>query len=343
MKKAVVTLMHAAGVFSSFRQANRNKGLIVLYHRISDHDGIVAASPAAFEQQLDYLAAHYDIVPLSVFANLVLSGQLLPPRLAVVTIDDGYRDCYDFAFPLLVKRKVPATVFVVTDFVDRKTWLWTDKLRYLTQWARAPVLEAEISGCSLRVELGSGASRLEAAARVNSVLKLLPDHLKDEAIGRIAASVGVTLPQAPPEPFSPLTWEQVREMNSAGIEIGSHTVTHPILTNISAARLRWELRESRNRLEDVLRKKVDLLGYPNGNYDASVKSEARKAGYRCAVTADHGLNTSLDDPMALKRINTDCELAHFVMNTSGFEQFKNKLLPNRAAATAPAWRQRIYT
>ena len=324
MKHELVSLMHSAGVFAPFRRANRRKALILMYHRFrADADGI-STSARCFSEQLDYLTEHYKIVPLSVLAGYVTSGTPVPPGLAVITIDDGYRDCYDIAYPILRERKLPATAFVVTDFVDQATWLWTDKVRYLTSRASSSLLEAHIDDHPLRISLGGHTSRLKGAERVNTELKLIADEAKDNAIREIAASLEVPLPDVPPAEFFPLTWEQVREMDSNGIEIGSHTVTHPILTKIRGERLRYELRESRSRLESELGRSVELLGYPNGNHDLEVQQEAARAGYKCAVTADYGLNNGNSNPLALKRIHTEHNMAHFVKNTSGFEQFRNR-------------------
>ena len=341
MKQALVSLMHSAGLFAPFRMANRGKALIVMYHRFCENDDGFSTPVRSFIEQLDYLTEHYRIVPLLELAGYLTSGSPIPPGLAVITIDDGYRDCYEIAFPILRERKIPATAFVVTDFVDQATWLWTDKVRYLTSRAPGSQLEAQIDDHSLQIALEGGASRLKGAERVNTELKLIPDEAKDDAIRQIAASVGVELPDAPPDQFTSLTWDQVREMDSNGIEIGSHTVTHPILTRTSTEKLRYELRESRARLETKLGHKVELLGYPNGDHDASVQEQAARAGYKCAVTADHGLNNGVTNPLALRRIHTDRDLAHFVKNTSGFEQFKNLVTHFRHGAAALAVEQSI--
>jgi peptidoglycan/xylan/chitin deacetylase (PgdA/CDA1 family) len=132
-------------------------------------------------------------------------------------------------------------------------------------------------------------------------------------------------------------------MDSCGIEIGSHTVTHPILTRTSSDRLYYELSESRLRLESVLDHPVELLGYPNGDHDPTVQKAAARAGYKCAVTADYGLNNGHSNPLALKRIHTEHDIAHFAKNTSGFDQFRNVLLHFRAGAAALALEQSIDT
>jgi peptidoglycan/xylan/chitin deacetylase (PgdA/CDA1 family) len=336
MKQTLVSLMHGAGAFAPFRMLNRNKALILMYHRFRETADGWSTSARCFSEQLDYLSEHYRIVTLSELAGYLTSGRPVPPGLAVITIDDGYRDCYDVAFPILRERKIPATAFVVTDFVDQATWLWTDKVRYLTASASGSLLETTIEDHSLRITLDGRYSRLKGAERVNTELKLISDEAKDDAICEIAESLAVNIPDVPPAEYLPLTWDQIREMDSSGIEVGSHTVTHPILTRISAGRLRNELRESRARLEGVLGHKVELLGYPNGDHNPSVQLEAARAGYKCAVTADYGLNNGHSNLLALKRIHTEHDIAHFVKNTSGFEQFKNTLIHFGGGAAALA-------
>ncbi|HJQ69863.1 MAG TPA: polysaccharide deacetylase family protein [Blastocatellia bacterium] len=337
MKRAVLNLMRSSGLFAPFRLANRNKALIVVYHRFSENGDRLATSVRAFREQLEYLTSYYHVIPLSEMASYFQRGRRLPASVAAITVDDGYRDCFDIAFPILRERGLPASVFVATDFIDQRTWLWTDKLRYLTSRAATETLEATINDRALRIQLGDTESRLIAASMVNSELKQIPDEAKDDIITSLASSLKVPLPYGPPGEYSPLTWEQVREMDAAGVEIGSHTLTHPILTNISRERLRRELNESRGRLEEVLGRKVELFCYPNGDYDRMVSSEVERAGYKCAVTSRHGLNDRDADPLALRRIHTERDIVHFVQSTSGFEMIKNRLRgthPSLLAATA---------
>jgi peptidoglycan/xylan/chitin deacetylase (PgdA/CDA1 family) len=336
MKQALLTAMHKAGAFAPFRVVNRGKTPILMYHRFSESEGDIPTSARCFSEQVDYLADHYELVPLSTLAGYLTSGKRIPRGLAVITIDDGYRDCYDVAFPVLRERNIPATLFVVTGFVDQATWLWTDKVRYLTARATGSALEVRIGDQELQIKLDGRALPLNIAARVNSELKLIDDEAKDAAILEMAASLGVSLPDAPPDEFFPLTWEQAREMDSNGIEIGSHTVTHPILTRTSRQRLRYELSESRSRLESVLGHKVDLLGYPNGDNDRSVREETSRAGYKCAVATEYGLNNCNSNPLALKRVHSEENLARFVKNTSGFDGIRNMLAHLRLGGAARA-------
>ena len=151
--------------------------------------------------------------------------------------------------------RAPATLFVATDFVDNKTWLWTDKLRYLTMHTPANEVVAVLKGRTQRFVLTDLLSRLRAADKINSILKTLPNEHKEEAIKRIAASLDVLLPGLPPREFGAINWHQAREMDSEGIEIASHTMTHPILPNVTDDEtLELELSGSKKRLEDMLRR-----------------------------------------------------------------------------------------
>src|SRR5262249_33943363 len=145
-----------------FRWAHRHQALIVTYHRISEREEGASISARAFAEQAQYLAAHYKLVSLSQLVDY-LRRREIPPSLAAITIDDGYRDVYEIAFPILRKFRAPATVFVVTEFVDGGKWLWTDKSRYLTAVAAPQSLEIKIGERALRLELNGGASRAAAA------------------------------------------------------------------------------------------------------------------------------------------------------------------------------------
>jgi peptidoglycan/xylan/chitin deacetylase (PgdA/CDA1 family) len=276
------------------------------------------------------------VVPLSQLAQRIGEAERLEPGLAAITIDDGYEDAYRVAYPLLAHYGLPASLFVVTEFVDGRGWIWTDKARYLTRRAggKPQSLTAKIGGSEIRLELEGEQTALGAAEQINAILKRLPDEMKEEALGRLAEALGVELPGRPPAQFGPITWEQAREMEANGIEIGSHTCTHPILTRVSEERLRRELWESKARLEEVLKHRVEQFCYPNGDNDGRVQGEVARAGYRVAVTCESGLNKRGDDPLSLSRIHTERDLAHFQQSTSGFEQMKEGV----RRAVAP-WRK----
>src|SRR5262247_2616423 len=149
MKGTILNLLRITGAFAPFRWAHRHQALVITYHRFSECEGGAPISARAFAEQVKYLAAHYTLVPLSRLTGCLRKREL-PPRLAAITIDDGYRDAYEIAFPILRENRAPATVFVVTEFVEGAAWLWTDKARYLTAAASGRAFEIGIEGRNLR-------------------------------------------------------------------------------------------------------------------------------------------------------------------------------------------------
>ena len=160
-------------------------------------------------------------------------------------------------------------------------------------------------------------SRAVAAGLINAALKPLSEEARDALIERLAFELGVKPPERPPAEYGAINWRQAREMADAGVEIGSHTLTHPILTGLGDARLREEVAQSRDRIQNALGRKVETFCYPNGDYDLRTQREVARAGYRLAVTTDVGLNNGRNDPLALRRIHGEYDLARFVKNTSG--------------------------
>ena len=323
MKGSVLNLLRRSGAFAPFRWAHRGQALILTYHRFCEGEGGERISARVFAEQVKYLAAHYTLVPLSQLADC-LRRRELPPSLAAITIDDGYRDAYEIAFPILRKHRAPAMVFVVTEFVEGTTWLWTDKSRHLTALAAPQAFEIEIEGYKLRMELNGVASRARAACAVNAALKSLSEEARDATLERLAFDLRVKPPERPPVEYGAINWQQAREMADAGVEFGSHTLTHPILTSLSDDRLREEVGQSRDRIQNGLGRKVETFCYPNGDYDPRARLEVARAGYLCAVTTEVGLNNERDDLLALRRIHGEYDLARFVKNTSGFETWRGK-------------------
>lgn len=333
MKQSALKLLARAGAFAPFRAANRGRVLILTYHRFSRVRDPLATPEADFDAHLKYLKEHYTPVPLSLVAAHYAGERELPARAACVTIDDGFADAYEVAFPVLQRHGVPATLFVITDFLDGRAWMWTDKLRHVALTTSAERLNVEVGGRSFDIKLAGRDSRLSAAGRVNSELKRLAPRAREESIERIAAAHGVALPAQPPAEFGPVTWAQSRELDAGGVEIGSHTVSHPILTTTDDAQLEAELRGSRTRLEAELGRAVKLFCYPNGAFDERVRHATANAGYACAVTTEPGFNERhAADPLTLSRVPAETDLPHFVQSTSGFEQLKNRLRGRRPAA-----------
>jgi hypothetical protein len=164
-----------------------------------------------------------------------------------------------------------------------------------------------VLGREFRYSLSSIARREESALHLSRSLKRIPIAQRDAALDEIEAVCGRPLPR--PEEgqrYDFLTWQQIREMASAGVEFGSHTVRHPILSTLDAARLDAEIAESKRQIEASVGVACDAFAYPNGSaddYGEREKKALRAAGYRCALSLRGNVNGCRPDLFELDRIN----------------------------------------
>ncbi|MGI8669922.1 MAG: polysaccharide deacetylase family protein [Aridibacter sp.] len=326
MKQQLLKTIYNFGGFAPFHNLNSRKVLILMYHRFSEESHPYKISKDEFEAHLEYLAKHNNILSLDEVVEAKRNNTGLPPNPTVITIDDGYSDAYDIAFPLLQKYRMPATLYVITDFLDDKIWLWTDLMRYLLLPSEAGFFSYEHpNGETVEAELEDDLQKLEVAGKVNSILKKLSDKEKDFRIKEIAESLEVEIPEKPTKDFAPITWKQAREMDKSVMDIESHTVTHPILPNINAEHLEFELVQAKDRLEKILERKVKHFCYPNGSLNENVEKATIKAGYKSAVTTKYGFNNGRTNLFLLKRIDASPNIANFAQSVSGFEQLRQRM------------------
>ena len=271
--------------------------LVIGYHRVVDDFASAARTVmptmltgrSMFEHHLEAIGRHFRFVSLDEIGDRVERGVPFSQPVAAVTFDDGYRDVYEHAFPILKRKGIPAAMFVVTDVIDRACWQTHDRVYDLLAKAY-PTWEDPRRGLyNLLNDVGIGAagimpSRTDTANPYNAVSALLPvlsSQQVENVIVGLQARVGRTTGEMP----LPLTWEMVSDMRRAGITIGSHTKTHVWLATESAERVADEITGSKRVLEDRLGEPVDHFAYPGGQFTPRVVEAVARAGYRFAYTA----------------------------------------------------------
>jgi len=323
MKKTLLKTIYHLGAFAPFHWAMREQVLILTYHRFSSAENPSKISSAEFAAHLEYLGKHNRVLSLADATYAMRNGKPLPRGATVITIDDGYADAYEIAFPVLKRFGLPATLFVITDFLDEKCWLWTDLMRYVLLETKSGNLSVEFeTDEKIEAKLADKQHRLEIASRVNARLKKMPDDKKDAKIKELADALNVKIPALPTLDYAPVTLEQAREMDANCLSIESHTVTHPILTNIEQTRLDDELQISKQRLETILGRAVEHFCYPNGSFNEQVRQSVERAGYKSAVTTDYGFNKTSANQFALNRIDALPAIENFAQSASGFEALR---------------------
>lgn len=318
---AVRTAVLSAGGLRVMREIGRRGVRILLYHRFP------ASARRSLEAQCAHLRRHYNLVSLSeVGAWLRGEGRLAPNSLAV-TVDDGYRDFYSTAYPVFTACRIPVTVFLATDFLDRKCWLWVDRIEYAFRLTRLRTVALVLSGERKEFALDSGDQRYVATATVKSAAKKMTNEAKLALVLHdLPDLLQVTLPPEPPEEFAPLSWDEVRQMHADGIDFGAHTKTHPILSSLgSHSHLSEEILGSKRRIEDELGRTVLHFSYPNGTWpdlNSTVMDIVKSGGFETAVTAQGGVNFKKVDPFLLRRNTVESQSAEalFGRYATGFRR-----------------------
>jgi peptidoglycan/xylan/chitin deacetylase (PgdA/CDA1 family) len=310
-----------AGVTRARLRSGPSGLTILAYHRIQDladesrfaaDPELVSASVAEFRRQLAFLRERWNPIGLSNAMDVIERGQALPPRSVAITFDDGHLDNYTHAFPLLREMNVPATIFLSTQYIGSREPFWFDRVSTLLFCAPAGPLRLPLA--DLTLQLGDIASRRAASDRLLSVLKRLADERRRDALQELEALLARHAVPVDAAPTSALDWDQVREMTRHGIEFGSHTVTHPVLSMQTEDRVRFELSQSRETIRRETGQRADLLAYPVGKtytFNDRVVAIAKECGYRAALAYIDGVNDpSSADRFALKRIAVERYIPH---------------------------------
>ena len=270
--------------------------LVIGYHRIvEDFDAesksempSMLTSIEMFKQHLDCLGRSFRFVSLDDIGERLLNGQPFEEPVAAITFDDGYRDVYELALPILERKGIPGAMFVVTDLVGRPTWQIHDKLYHLVAKAFRCWDDPRSKMFGLLSELGLPAHDLTRRSAIGNpmlaVSALLPELPQDDIrrlMNGLELSVGNGFHNVP----LAVTWEMLHDMRRRGFVIGSHTHSHVSLPVESPARVAEELQTPKAELESRLGQRIDHFAYPGGHFNQATVEAVARAGYRFAYTA----------------------------------------------------------
>jgi peptidoglycan/xylan/chitin deacetylase (PgdA/CDA1 family) len=261
--------------------------LVLAYHRIARDDGrvefdpgVYSATTAGFDAQLGFLTSHFDVVG---------PGELErhadePGRRIVITFDDGYRDNHELALPILQRYGVTAAFFLATGFLDAPRVPWWDELAWIAKRSSRSQIDP---GEWLDRPLPLDGDRAAAIAELARVYKSLDAVRTDAFLDHCAdvAGTGRCDPDLAEDMW--MTWEMAGELRDAGMAIGGHTVTHPVLARTDEVGQREEIEGCRQRIVEQLGVPMSCFAYPVGlrdSFDDTTKSLLRDAGVRMAFS-----------------------------------------------------------
>lgn len=331
VKQVALTLLTRSGLPALSRRLSPRRTTIFMLHRFAEpRSNIAGHDPAWLKRDLEYLRREdYQILGVEEALRRHAEGDGTLRNAVCFTVDDGYEDFATLAAPVFSAFDCPVTVFLITGFLDGETWPWWDQLEHVF---RTTSLR--------RLELGSTGDvyAWKEDSEKRQVLEGLVEHCKTisnaekwEVIAEVAGRLEVAVPDRPPPDYSPLTWDQVRALDGTGLfRFGPHTVTHPILSKVPDEQAKWEIVESRARVEAETYATSPVFCYPNGDpssFGAREIDVLAERGFIGAVTSVHGYvsDRNLTGPKAaytLPRFPYPGDRPRFVEAVAGMRRFR---------------------
>jgi len=305
-------MVYRAGVFDVLRFRNAGRLTVLSYHRINNPEAtgfdtfkpVVSATPQNFSHQMDTISRNYNVVSVSEVIAWLKGDSRLPRYPALITFDDGYADNYEHAFPVLQARGIPAVIFLTTNIIGSVQPFFWDRVAYALYYT--PLQRADLPGLGVREWCDVAAREATMQAWIDA-LKSVSEEARDEIMAGVEDLLQLQIPE---DAFAGLhlSWDQVREMHTAGITMGAHTVSHPNLANLSQMQVMQELTRSRMQIEREIKAPVVSFAYPYGlkeNYNHQAVQTVIEAGFDIAFSLEPGipsLKQVKQNPFCIQRV-----------------------------------------
>ena len=328
--------LYFSGISHLYKTLFRNSShcVIFVYHRVCPLAEILSfereltVTHEAFEKQISYLRKAYTPISLSQLLKSLKGEIILPGNSVVVTFDDGYRDNYDYAFPILKAYDVPATIFLTTGFIENGRFCWWDRLSLILKYAREPNLFLSHNGRKFHLKVKTEQEKKAAYFALADLLLDTEGNSKDTILQEVQFALKA---EVPPVPKQNLTWNEIREMSRYRIEFGAHTCSHVRLSRVQDDIVWNELKQSKEIIESHLQKEVIAFAYPYGresDFDARATEALKRLGYHIAVTGIQGVTSIKEDVFKLRRVpirGSDCESLFRAKATGMFPYIYSKI------------------
>ncbi len=308
MKSAIKSLKHkiAPGVhglsyasgISRFQARRISAARVFMYHGVGGH-----YCPAdVFESQMKYIKDNFTVISLKQALEMSSDSNGKFGTEVVLTFDDGLRNNSTIAYPILSRYGLPATFFVCPGLIESQQWQWPYDIKQRLLSCNKNDLAILYSTFGMDEQAGENDTVKDAAEKIIAHMKTIKTDERQRMERFIQSMTGNFNPTARQQDlYSTMNWEELAALSPDLITIGSHTVNHPILTNLPFEEMRLEIQDSRRWLERCLKRPVEFFCYPNGDYDESILDVVAE-NYRAAVTTRPGFFNQGDDVYQINRI-----------------------------------------
>lgn len=315
-------LLAGAGFCYSTGNMENAECMVVMYHHVKDRkhpfSWVNGVSEKRFRAQLEKIQKRYRVIGLDDYVRYLYGEAKIPSRAAVLTFDDGLKDHYRVVFPILRKLGLPASFFPISRSVREEILTIAHKNHFLFHTFPIPelreIIQKEVSPRFRDIEKSEGHAlaaqtryrfdNQDTAALKYFVNHCLPDNIRKLVISRVFKKTFPEENEIAREFY--LSEQEIKEMSGAGLEFGSHSHNHFVLSHASPRAQEQELRLSKNYVERLIKKPVATLSYPFGHvgeFNETTISIAKKLGFRAGLANIHKINKGRVDPFSIARID----------------------------------------
>lgn len=260
-----------------------------------------------FEKQMAFLSKNYTLLNLNQVYDILHFKKKIPKRAVAITFDDGYRDNYLYAFPILKKYNIPAAIFLTTDPIDKNESLWWDDLSWFLFHNQIEIKKlSESFPQDIKIQIAN-LSHDKKNYKIKNILKIIAhiDKLNPQNMMKVIEEIkGLSKSEDDYKKKHTqfLTWEMIHEMQKTGlITFGSHSKSHPILTSLEKESIIKEIGCAKKIIEDHVGGTIETFSYPKGCYNTQIKKILKDFGFKLAFTTVYGANDHNTDLLELKR------------------------------------------
>ena len=279
-----------------------NMPRIIMYHGLSD----AGLTIKCFEEQIIFFKRMFRIVSLEELISNVSINNV--DRIIALTFDDALRNIYKYIYPILLKHRIPATIFVCPGLVEEQKWLWNNEARVRLQYIN------EKSNDIFKNVFNMHGSSVEGIIENMKIMQFAERENIGSKILKYSASYFPTEGQK--YLYDVMSWYELNNMDLKLITVGSHTIHHPSLFSLDEKQIEYEIRDSKYLLENKLKCNIDYFCYPYGHQNKIMREIVRKY-YKGAVSTVNGLIAPDDDLYNLKRISGGQNISLFIWRLYG--------------------------
>ncbi len=303
-----LALLYCSGIWLLFRRLNRRKIVMLVYHGVTDKRIINWTQVPAheFRKQMKYIRRRYNPIALEKAVEILGKDSDDHEYPIVVTFDDGFKNNYTCAYPIMKTYDIPSTVFLTTSFVDKDPnyggILWTDYISSILQSTGKTHLDLTDFGLG-RIDLSDNLKRYHAKGNICFELKKLDYKEKKRIVEEISRRLESGVSEYDYSIFQSLDWDDIDRLSGDELMVfGAHTVNHEILPALPYDVMKREILDSKRIIEKRIAKPITAFAYPDGSFNDEVKSIV-SSNFDCALASTEGLNHKGVDRYALRRFN----------------------------------------